>query len=394
MLGSLLFAALALPPVGSAEAVPLDGPAVTGPLTAITADTVTLAGPDGVEAFPFAALAEVRFPPPADPAPAPDAAVLLRGGSTLPVSAVTLTGGRLAATVPGLGELSLPGAAVRAVRFRPVAGADAERWTELLDANPDGDLAVVRRGDRLDRLAGSVGGIGDEAVPFLLNGSEVDLPRGRANFVGVIFGAVGGAANPAKPTAIVRPHVGGELRASALETADGRLSVTLTDGATLSLPTDGVASIDFAAGSVTPLSELPTRADSDTTAGWADDPWPVGRDRNLEGGPIRVAGRTFDRGLVLHAPATLEWRLPKDSARLRAVAGIEDARRALGVGEVTLTVAGDGRELYAGRLTHADRPVELDLDLTGVRTLTVTVGVGEDPFAGDHLALGNARITQ
>ncbi|QDT17312.1 NPCBM/NEW2 domain-containing protein [Alienimonas californiensis] len=374
------------------EAALLDGPSVTGALIGLADERLRLSTADGERELPFADLAELRFAPPETAPPAPESAVRLVDGSTLPVSTVTLSDGRLNADVPGLDAMSLPGQSVRAIRFRPLAGADAERWEELATSNPDGDLVVVRRGERLDKLDGSVGGVGAETVSFLLNGSEVPLPRGRANFIGIVFGR---AAAESKPTAVVRPHVGGALRASKLAlTDDGSLEITLTGGGTLTAPLTGVASIDFAAGSVTPLADLPTRAPSETTAGWADEPWPVGRNRNLEGEPIRIAGRPFDRGLTLHAPAALEWRLPKDTARLRAVAGIEDARRALGVGEVDLTIAGDGRELFTRRLTHTDDPLELDVDVTGVRVLTITVGVGDDPFAGDHLALGNARLTQ
>ena len=390
-----LLAAAFASPEAPVEAVPTDGPAVSGELLAIDGEGVTLSAPAGAPGevrFAFDGLAELRFPAAAGSAARPDAAVTLRGGSTLPVAAATLENGELAATTPGLGSFTAPGGAVRAIRFRPLAGADLERWEELVDSNPDGDLVVVRRGERLDRLVGSVGGVGEDTVTFLLNGSEIPLPRGRANFIGLIFR---GAAIDAKPRAVVKPHVGGELRAASLSAdASGSLNVTLIDGPTLTLPAAGVAAVDFASGSATPLSELPTREPSETTVGWADDPWPVGRDRNLEGEPIRIAGRSFERGLVLHAPAELSWKLPKGTARLRATAGIEDARRSLRVGEVTLTVTGDGRELFSGRLTHADEPVELDVDLTGVRTLAVAVGVGDDPFAGDHLALGNVRITR
>ena len=388
----LPFAAAALlfagPPV---EAVPLDGETVAGSLSALTADAAVVAAEDGERSVPLTELAELRFgPPPAD-LPTSEAAVRLRDGSVLAVSDATITAGRLTATVPGLGELELPAASVRSVRFRPLPAADVDAWEELATSAPDGDLAVVRRGGKLDRLTGSVGGVGAETVAFLLNGSPVDLPRGRANFVGVVFA---GPADPAKPAAVVRPHAGGELRVRELAWAAGTLRATLTDGSTVDLPAGGVASVDFAAGSVTPLADLPTREPSETTTGWADDPWPVGRDRNLRGDPISIAGRTFDRGLVLHAPATLEWRLPPDARRLRAVLGIEDARRTLGVGEVVVQISGDGKELFSQRITHADDPVPLDLDLAGVRTLTLTVNVGDDPFAGDHLALGNARITK
>ena len=372
------------------ELVPLDGPAVAGELAAITAEAVAVVTAEGERSFPFAELAELRFAPAEAPA-RPDAAVRLRDGSEVPVSAVTLSAGRLTATAPGLGEVTAPANAVRAVRFRPLSAADAERWEELVADPGDADLAVVRRGGRLDRVAGSVGGVSAEAVTFLLRGSEVELPRSRANLVGVVLT---GPAAGAKPVAVVRPAVGGALNAAAVALDGDELTVTLVAGPVVSLPLAGLAAVDFSAGSVTSLAELPTRGESEFTRSWTDDPQPVGRDRNIDGEPIAIAGRTFDRGLTLFAPAELSWRLPKGTARLRAVAGIEDARRRLGVGEVDLTISGDGKELFSRRLGHADDPVELDLDLAGVKVLTVAVGPGAYLFDGDHLALGNARITQ
>ena len=384
---------LAAAPVGGAaevDLVPLDGPAVAGELVSITAEAVTVRTDGGERAVPVAELAELRFPPGEAPA-RPDGAALLRDGSTVPVSAVTLSAGTLTAAVPGLGDLAVPAAAVRAVRFRPLAAADVDRWEELVAEPGDADLAVVRRGDRLDRVAGSVGGVSAESVAFLLNGSEIRLPRSRANLVGVVLA---GPAVDGKPAAVVRPAAGGVLNAVSVTLDGDALAVTLVAGPTLSLPLAGLASVDFSAGSVTSLAELPTRGPSESTRSWTDEPRPVGRDLNLDGGPIGIAGRAFDRGLVLFAPAELSWRLPKDAARLRAVAGIEDARRELGVGEVDLTISGDGRELFAGRIGHADDPADLDLDLTGVKVLTVSVGPGAYLFDGDHLALGNARITK
>ena len=392
MRAALLAAALAFAPFAAAAEVtviPLDGPPVVGELAAISAEAVTVSVDGAESTVPLAEVGELRFA--ADAPDRPDAAAILTDGSVLPASSLTLTGGSLAASVPGLGDVALPAAGVRAVRFRPVAGDDADRWAELVETDTDADLAVVRRGDRLDRVAGSVGGITEEAVSFLLNGSAIDLPRGKANLVGVVL-----ANRPvdAKPAAVVRPAAGGSLNAAAVSLDGGTLSVTLTTGPTLALPLAGIAGIDFAAGSVTPLADLETRGESQFTRSWTDEPVPVGRDRNLDGGGIVIAGRAFERGLVLFAPAELSWRLPKDAARLRATAGIEDARRSLGVGEVDLTITGDGRELFAGRLTHADEPTELDLDLAGVRVLTITVGPGAHLFDGDHLALGGARITK
>ena len=254
----------------------------------------------------------------------------------------------------------------------------------------DGDALVVRRGDRLDTVAGSVGGVSAESVTFLLNGSELELPLSRASLVGVLF--AGADADADTPAAVVRPRVGGTLNAAAVASDGTTLTVTLASGSAIALPLSGVAALDYRAGGTLPLQDVPTRTPSETTAGWADDPWPVGRGENLDGGPITIAGRPFETGLVLHAPATLEWRLPRGVRRFTATAGIEDARRTLGVGEVTLTLTGDGRELFSGRLTHEDDPVPLDLDLSGVKVLTLTVGVGESPLAGDHLALGGAAL--
>ncbi|WP_171183579.1 NPCBM/NEW2 domain-containing protein [Alienimonas chondri] len=373
------------------EALPLNGAAASGSLVGAENERVRLLTEDGERLLPFDDLAELRLPLPEAPPAVAESAVLLAGGSVLPVSAVTLVDGVLQASSPGLGTVSLPGAAVRAIRFRPLTGADLERWDELATSGPDGDLVVVRRGERLDKLVGSVGGVGEETVPFLLNGSEVPLPRGRSNFIGIVFG---GTDLDAKPVAILHPHVGGALRAASLNiTAEGMAEMKLVDGPSVTVPLSGVASIDFAAGSVTPLADLPLRGGPDPDSVWADDQWIVGRNLNLQSEPIGIAGRTFDRGLVLHAPTSYEWRLPKDTGRLRATVGIEDARRTLGVGAVDLTISGDGRELFAQRVTHTDAPLELNVDLTGVRTLTIAIGVAGDPV-GDHLALGNARFTR
>lgn len=64
-------------------------------------------------------------------------------------------------------------------------------------------------------------------------------------------------------------------------------------------------------------------------------------------------------------------------------------------GNVKLVVLGDQRELFSREIRGTDAPVEIDVDMTGVRRLRILVDFGDDRSdAGDHLILGDAHLTK
>jgi hypothetical protein len=109
---------------------------------------------------------------------------------------------------------------------------------------------------------------------------------------------------------------------------------------------------------------------------------------------FRIAGKRYDSGLSLHSPVKLVYRVPEGFHRFRAVAGVDDS--VLLPGRFDLVLLGDGREL-ARHSFAGDQPrqaVPLDLDVSGVRRLTVMLEAAADQDIGDQLNLCEARFTK
>ena len=103
-----------------------------------------------------------------------------------------------------------------------------------------------------------------------------------------------------------------------------------------------------------------------------------------------ISGTDVLRGLALRSRTRLVFRLPGKFNRLRAVAGIDDADQEHG--HVRLSIEGDGRVLFDGAIAGGQPPQELDIDLSGVKRLTILVDYGEQGDVGDFLDLCDARI--
>jgi hypothetical protein len=114
---------------------------------------------------------------------------------------------------------------------------------------------------------------------------------------------------------------------------------------------------------------------------------PLGRDRSVEGHPLSVAGTVHAKGLGSHT----EWDLHYDAAsafsRLRAQVGVDDEVvaqvRPAGDGAtkpvgVAFEVWGDGKVLWKGTAQSGQPPVEVDVDVTGVRDLALKTLNGPD----------------
>lgn len=82
----------------------------------------------------------------------------------------------------------------------------------------------------------------------------------------------------------------------------------------------------------------------------------VGIDRNSGGGELHVAGRSFARGVGVHAPSRLIYKVPADARTFVAKVGLDDAAPG---GQVGFEVRVDGRSLWKsaalkfGRLARA-----------------------------------------
>ena len=90
---------------------------------------------------------------------------------------------------------------------------------------------------------------------------------------------------------------------------------------------------------------------------------------------LRLDGKTYEKGLGLHADCRLTFDLGGKYRRLTALAGMDEHVLS---GRAVLTVLADGKPL-ADRIALArDKPpVRLDLDIKGARELVVFVGFAD-----------------
>ena len=138
------------------------------------------------------------------------------------------------------------------------------------------------------------------------------------------------------------------------------------------------------------VSDLPFTAESN---GWG----PVERDASNgenaggDGGPLRIRGTAYDKGLGTHATAEVSVDIRGAYGRFRAQVGVDD--EVSGAASVVFEVLGDGRLLErTAVLTPADAARALDVDVRGVERLTLRVTDGGDGIDFDHADWGDAHL--
>jgi hypothetical protein len=115
-------------------------------------------------------------------------------------------------------------------------------------------------------------------------------------------------------------------------------------------------------------------------------------DVGFDSKPLRLGGVTYRKGLAVRARTEIVYRLPERFGRFQATVGIDDAVRP--AGKVRLLVIGDGKTLWDADIAGADAPRPIDLDLNHSRRLTVVVDFSGSFASGDHLVLGDARVSK
>jgi hypothetical protein len=121
--------------------------------------------------------------------------------------------------------------------------------------------------------------------------------------------------------------------------------------------------------------------------------WPWQRDRNLDGSPLRLGGMRFDHGIAVHSQARLAWKLQGAYVRLHALAGIADL--VADQGDCAASLIADGKPLWhRDSVKGGEKPVPIDLDLTGVQQLELRVDYGARYDIGDHFVLADAFMVK
>jgi hypothetical protein len=353
----------------------------------------TIPGPDVVE-IGFAPV-ETRATPGPD-----DVELLLRTGDRI----VGLLGDpqpeEIRLVSPSLGAVTIPFENVDQVRFL----AHRAEWPKSV-GKIDNDALFKVSGDK---PSGTVKTIGRGEIVYRHERLKRDVTLATKDTLVVAFVATKNntPAPPATLYAIVQLTDGSEIRATPKSYGAGGLTFVDLHAAERTVPAGKVAGLYFKNGRVIYLSDLQaSKVDENPNYIRGPEPlpgdlsFPWQRDANAgDGGRLRIRGQEFRKGIGVHARSSLTFTIDAGFSRFQAVAGIDDhAIRLTGqdpVGNVSFVVLGDGRVLERrDGVTSRTAAISLNVDVRGVKELTLKVDFGEDRSGqGDFADWALARI--
>lgn len=326
---------------------------------------------------------------------------LLTNGDRIPLEPAApalLEGGRLllrcGKTLPGAPEaaLSLYAPHVALVFWSLPDGIDdADLFFAKLQRDArKRDVVFLKNGDRIE---GTITMLADKTGCVSVNdGRKTQTPW--ANIAGLAWNTDRQARLRTKK-AYCRAVLDGGARINFLELRfDEKTRRWLGKtqfGPSLDMPESAVLAIDERQGQAVDLADL-------TYARYEHRPylgasWPLVLDADATGHPLRLGGSTFEKGLGTHASCTVTYKLDAQFQRFDSIVGIDPERAPRGRAKTAVELDGKRIELNAGKeLTARDTPLQVRLDVRGVKALTLIVETGSFGDVQAEVSWTKARL--
>lgn len=118
----------------------------------------------------------------------------------------------------------------------------------------------------------------------------------------------------------------------------------------------------------------------------------VARDTEVGGHPLKLAGKTYAKGLGLGSPGEVMYDLGERCSRLTARVGVDDYVQDSDGATASFQVFADERLVFDSGVLRPGKVVDLDVPLAGVSTLQLRVTGGGDGWYGDRGDWVNPRL--
>jgi hypothetical protein len=239
-----------------------------------------------------------------------------------------------------------------------------------------------------DRMAGGLLGLNDKTVLFQPASGKVELDRSGV----VALGFDPKLANYPRPTGPFLELTfvdGSRLGVMTAQLEGNQVLATTRFGQPIKLPVGELAAVHALGGPVVYLSDIEPAGTK--YVGYLGPVREVRRDRSVDGQPLQLAGKVYDRGLGTQSKSYVVYRLEPGVRRFQAVVGLDD--RAGPLGSVVFRVLVDKQERFASPpMSAKDAPHPLDLDVTGAKTLVLITDFGDRGEVRDHADWVEARL--
>lgn len=397
------------------RAEPLEGEATSGELLSLTAEEVSIAGPAEKVSLPTKELQTLQFTKSLASQESANLRIELLDGSELRAASFQSNAGQSQVDLGGAGKVTIASRSLRSVRFHPPAPELQKQWDEIVTSKPAGDLLIIRKTTTriveeegkearqvtetaLDQIEGTLLEVNGTGILFDFDGDKIEVKL--AKIEGILFYQSTKRQLPAGICRVMDSSRSNWVVKSILLEGD-EATLSTPAGVSHQLPLSSLLQIDFVAGNVMYLAEM------DLEQNQTKDPFqPAGmkvtfsdllgpaKNKTFAGDGLTLQGGKYDRGLGLHSGTRLDVRIPEGFRRFRAMVGIDDA--AGPTAGFRMRILADGKEVasHAFAAANAAAPLPLDLDLSGIKRLSILVEDTDGRPFGDLLNMANARVTK
>jgi hypothetical protein len=396
---------------------PLQGPAVRGELLDISTDQLRVRTTSGEQSWtrgellrwiPTAVGSASESPVSAGAEKGTELVVQLTDGSRLLARRYLSSAGRVEIEV-GSGEaIRLTTRSIAWVRYQKPLPQLEETWQRILAGTRSTDVIVIRKTNMpaagavpetpttvLDYLEGVLGDANEMSVNFTFDETKVDVPRSKIE--GLVYRQPSTRVT-SETLARVVVRDGSSWQVKAWQGKEASVELVSVAGVRTTVPREQIVEFDYSPGNLDYLSDLEPEATvwnprqelsvTATVRRWFQPEFNKGRN----GRPLQLNEQTYTKGLALHSYSEVRYRLTRPYRLLLATVGIDDP--AGQEGQVVLRIVGDGKTVLERPVVQGEPPIDLQLDLQGIRRLALIVDFGDQSDRGDNLNLCNVRLVK
>ncbi|HTQ38594.1 MAG TPA: NPCBM/NEW2 domain-containing protein [Pirellulales bacterium] len=312
----------------------------------------------------------------------------LAGDDSIRGSLEQLTDDALSLDTPWQSNLQIPLLQAQGFLLEQATPEAKKRYAQRRAQPGNDDLAIVLAKDgKLAEIAGRIKKWEGQQLRFVYEGEEHSIAGDRLQ--AMVFAAHPAAHPTHAAQQVVQLSNGDVLSGSWQGLAEGKIALQMPWKTTWEIPLNSVSEISTRNGNLVHLSDQqPVTAEQTPYFGRLLS---YHRDESLDGGPLKMKGKTYAKGLAVHSRCVLNYALDGQFSTFKTTVGFDDAAGTHG--NVACRVLADGKELFAKPELRADQdPQVLELSVSGAKLLTLEVDFGKDEDIQDRVIWAEPRL--
>ena len=313
--------------------------------------------------------------------------ILITGGSKVFTDSVNVQGSDVAISSPAGLSTRLPLEIIQAIVFKRTELVAKQ----IVDRSDSEDRVVVGTPDGDKVVSGIFEGLTQGKLGLNFNGKSRKI--GIEKIHAVSLADLGLQITSGTQVELTDGSV---LNGSLQRVEQGTLTLAVTANQSISIPWASVARLEMQSDNLVYLSNLDPSAVQQKSIFAPQRSWQ--RDRSIEANPIRLmhpeksSPQTYRKGIGTQSYSELEFANTNQFERFQAITGIDAETE--GRGDCQMSVYADGIKLWSQRVTADTPPQKVDVDISGMATVTLVVEPGEQFDLADHADWADAKFVK